>query len=582
MRLDTELFQAVIEVQQAVAAAGLDSATVMRVIAERSRALTGATRRGDRGDRGRRARTRCCGSAVESPRLQRGREPVRRSRVRTGELQRSRRHPHRPAHRAPGLPRRRASARMLVGPAARRPARSSACSRCFRPRPAAFSDRDAKALRLLGGLVGASLEHAAAFEARQARLEERTRALQESEQRFKQLVDVAQEGHLGRRRPRASSPTSTSAWPTCWATRTAPCWAGRSTTSSTPRPAPARSGRWAGRGASGESHDLRFRRQDGTELWGLVSASPISGRDGALVGTVGMVTDITERKRTEERLRRSAERLAMLHDLDQAILAARSPAEIGRAALGRMRRMVPCHRCTRGAVRLPARPGAADRRVSPAGSPIPPRLDAAGPALARRGAAPRRGAHRSTTSPRSNRRRRSSGSSAARACAASSASRSWWTARPSARSTWPRARRAGFTAEHRDIALEVAAPLAIAIQQARLREELGRQTGELERRVAERGAALRAATRRARDDALRRLPRSARAAPPHLRLHPAAARRRRPRARSRPSSTTPGGFATAPAAWPAWWTTWCSLARVAPAGRDAPAGRPDAAGRRTW
>ena len=55
---------------------------------------------------------------------------------------------------------------------------------------------------------------------------------------------------------------------------------------------------------------------------------------------VGMVTDITERKRTEERLRRSAERLAVLHDLDQAILAARSPAEIGRAALGRMRRMV--------------------------------------------------------------------------------------------------------------------------------------------------------------------------------------------------------------------------------------------------
>ena len=43
MRLDTELFQAVIEVQQAVAAAGLDSGTVMHVIAERSRALTGAS-----------------------------------------------------------------------------------------------------------------------------------------------------------------------------------------------------------------------------------------------------------------------------------------------------------------------------------------------------------------------------------------------------------------------------------------------------------------------------------------------------------------------------------------------------------
>jgi PAS domain S-box-containing protein len=42
MRQDAELFQAIIEVQQAVAAAGTDSATVLRVIADRARALTGA------------------------------------------------------------------------------------------------------------------------------------------------------------------------------------------------------------------------------------------------------------------------------------------------------------------------------------------------------------------------------------------------------------------------------------------------------------------------------------------------------------------------------------------------------------
>jgi light-regulated signal transduction histidine kinase (bacteriophytochrome) len=53
---------------------------------------------------------------------------------------------------------------------------------------------------------------------------------------------------------------------------------------------------------------------------------------------------------------------------------------------------------------------------------------------------------------------------------------------------------AAFDSEHRDIALEIATPLAIAIQHARLREELSRQAGELERRVAEAGAALRAAT----------------------------------------------------------------------------------------
>jgi signal transduction histidine kinase len=51
-----------------------------------------------------------------------------------------------------------------------------------------------------------------------------------------------------------------------------------------------------------------------------------------------------------------------------------------------------------------------------------------------------------------------------------------------------------FGPEHRDIAQEVATPLAIAIQHARLRQELSRQTGELERRLGERSAALRAAT----------------------------------------------------------------------------------------
>ena len=53
---------------------------------------------------------------------------------------------------------------------------------------------------------------------------------------------------------------------------------------------------------------------------------------------------------------------------------------------------------------------------------------------------------------------------------------------------------AAFDAEHRDIALEVATPLAIAIQQARLREEMAEERGELERRLAERGATLRATT----------------------------------------------------------------------------------------
>ena len=368
MRLDTELFQAVLEVEQAVSAAGLDSDTVMRVIAERSKGLTGAS-----------------GAVIEAiegedvvPLVHVGTEAPRLKMsaslsglcVRTGELQRcddtqsDPRVPHQ-AYSELGI-------RSILVVPLKDEHRTLGVLKVVSPEAHAFTERDAKALRLLGGLMGAALGHAAAFEGRQTRLEERTRALQESEQRFKQLVDVAQEGiwvaddrgvitYVNQRlADLLGYGNGTLLGPAGLRLHRGRVPAGRPAHPEPPRCPP------------GQSQDLRFRRRDGTQLWGLVSSSPILGKDGALVGTVGMVTDITERKRTEEQLRRSADRLAMLHDMDQAILAAQSPAEVGRAALGRMRRMVPCQRCTRGAVRLRARPGRADRRLFAAESSWPP------------------------------------------------------------------------------------------------------------------------------------------------------------------------------------------------------------------
>ena len=190
MRLDTELFQAMIEVQQAVAAAGLDSQTVMRVIADRGIRLTGAS-----------------GAVIEAiegdelvPQVHVGTEAPRLRladslsglAVRSGELQRSDDVFNDPrighdAYRKIGV-------RSLLAVPLTDEQRTLGVLKVVSPRPNAFSDRDAKAIRLLGGLMGAALGHAAAYEGRQLRLEERTRALQDSEQRFKQLVDVAQEG----------------------------------------------------------------------------------------------------------------------------------------------------------------------------------------------------------------------------------------------------------------------------------------------------------------------------------------------------------------------------------------------------
>ncbi|MGH7498998.1 MAG: PAS domain S-box protein [Gemmatimonadales bacterium] len=488
MRLDTELFQAVLEVQQAVAGAGLDSATVMRVIAERSEGLTGAS-----------------GAAIEAldgddlvPKVTVGpvgpRLKVSKSlsgiAIRTGELQRSddtatdSRIDH-DAYRELGI-------RSILVVPLRDDQRTLGVLQVIATQPNAFTDRDAKALRLLAGFAGAALGHAAAFEGRQARLEDRTRALQDSEQRFKQLVDVAQEGIW----------VADDRGMITYVNQRMVELLGYQNGAMLGRPVfeflDAGSREGAQRALNGDadskggSRDLRFRRRDGEEVWGLVSGSPILGRDGIMVGTVGMVTDITERKRAEDRLRRSAERLTVLHDLDQSILAARSPADIGRAALGRVRRMVPCQRCTvvlfdlgRSQAQMIA---GYDNGIAMPATMLP--LDALSPidVLRHGGVRHIEDLNAIESPPPILHQLRAEGMRSVLSVPLLVDAEAIGEINLASRTP------GGFDSEHRDIALEIAAPLAIAIQHARLREELSRQTGELERRVAEAGAALRAAT----------------------------------------------------------------------------------------
>jgi PAS domain S-box-containing protein len=58
-----------------------------------------------------------------------------------------------------------------------------------------------------------------------------------------------------------------------------------------------------------EQFDLKFRHKDGSELWGIVSTTPVPDEDGRFVSALGMVTDITGRKRAEDELRRSSEQI---------------------------------------------------------------------------------------------------------------------------------------------------------------------------------------------------------------------------------------------------------------------------------
>jgi PAS domain S-box-containing protein len=72
------------------------------------------------------------------------------------------------------------------------------------------------------------------------------------------------------------------------------------------------------------------------------STFPVRSEVGLRLGS--MASDITERKRSEKALRQYAERLAILHEIDQAILAAKSIEDIGDAALSRIHRFVPSWR----------------------------------------------------------------------------------------------------------------------------------------------------------------------------------------------------------------------------------------------
>ena len=488
MRLDTELFQAVIEVEQAVSAAGLDSETVMRVIAERSKGITGAS-----------------GAVIEAiegedivPRVHVGTEAPRLKLntslsgvcVRTGELQRCDDALVDP--RVPQQAYKELGIRSILVVPLRDEHQTLGVLKVVSPEAHAFTERDAKALRLLGGLMGAALSHAAAFEARQSRLEERTRALQESEQRFKQLVDVAQEGIW----------VADDRGVITYANQRLADLLGYGNGTLLGRPVydfieadsrPGAQRALTGRALRpGHSQDLRFRRRDGTKLWGLVSASPIVGKDGALVGTVGMVTDITERKRTEEQLRRSADRLTMLHDMDQAILAAQSPAEVGRAAMGRIRRMVPCQRCT--VVLFDFEAGQAELIAGYSGgtqmNPVPvPLAEFPAAEVLQRGSI-RYVEDLNTAGELPPMMRQLQAEGLRSFLSAPLMVEGEVIGEINLASSTP----AAFEPEHRDIALEVTTPLAIAIQHARLRQEMARQTGDLERKLGERNAALRAAT----------------------------------------------------------------------------------------
>jgi hypothetical protein len=85
--------------------------------------------------------------------------------------------------------------------------------------------------------------------------------------------------------------------------------------------------------------EVRVYRKDGSVIWVSVNARAVRDGSGEIVGFEGTLEDITERKRAEEDLRRSLDRLVALHEAGHLLGSTLEPEEIATRLLEIMRRI---------------------------------------------------------------------------------------------------------------------------------------------------------------------------------------------------------------------------------------------------
>ncbi len=94
-------------------------------------------------------------------------------------------------------------------------------------------------------------------------------------------------------------------------------------------------------GRSSES-EYRLIRADGRVIW-VRDSGRVEPRNGAII-IYGVIYDITARKADEEIILRYSERLEMLREIEHGILSAQSVEAIGQVVVNRIRRIIPCSR----------------------------------------------------------------------------------------------------------------------------------------------------------------------------------------------------------------------------------------------
>jgi PAS domain S-box-containing protein len=81
-----------------------------------------------------------------------------------------------------------------------------------------------------------------------------------------------------------------------------------------------------------EQHECRLLHKSGAELWCIVAASPTHDSQGLVNGSLGMVTDISDRKLAQARLERLSRIYAVSSSVNEVIVRVRDPDDLYNAA----------------------------------------------------------------------------------------------------------------------------------------------------------------------------------------------------------------------------------------------------------
>jgi PAS domain S-box-containing protein/putative nucleotidyltransferase with HDIG domain len=97
--------------------------------------------------------------------------------------------------------------------------------------------------------------------------------------------------------------------------------------------------------------EVRLLGMDGRPIWCRLTVSAVKDANQEIFFLIGMAEDISKQLEAEQAtrqsadtLRRYADRLEILHDIDRAILEAQTTEEIAHAALDRIQQLLPGHR----------------------------------------------------------------------------------------------------------------------------------------------------------------------------------------------------------------------------------------------